>query len=432
MQMKYTAEEAIKLDATDSFPCLVHLFDMPVDENGQQAIYLNGNSLGPKPKMIDQILMKECQTWGRLGVRGHFDKDHLWITYNELVTNSLARLVGARTEEVVAVGTLTANLHFLFASFYQPTPKRYKVIRLLGFPSDTYAITSQVKQRLETIRAFQGEAPFNIDDAVIEIKPEDSGYIDLDTFEYVLDQHGENTAIVWIEAVHYLTGQYFNIPELARLAHSKGCKFGLDLAHAIGNVPLSLHDWDIDFSVWCSYKYLSAGPGAIAGLYVHDKYLNDPSLTRFAGWWGHNKKTRFQMNGVFDPIPTAESWQVSNPSVFLLATLKQALELFDQVDLRALREKNTRLVAYLERLIQDELSVAVDIITPKNPDERGCQLSFRLKSMDGKSDIEEMFFHYGIICDVRKDLVRVAPMGLYTKFIDVLNFVEKLKLICCA
>jgi len=320
--MKYTAEDAKKMDETDSFPCLVHLFDMPVDKNGKQAIYLNGNSLGPKPKSVDSILKKECVAWGRLGGRGHIANDHPWISYHERVTDSLARLIGARSEEVVAMGTLTANLHFLFASFYQQTPKRYKIIRLAGFPSDTYAIASQVKQRLETIRAFENDATFNLDDAVIEIKPDASGYIDLETFKSVLNQHGDSTAIVWIEAVHYLTGQYFNIPELARLAHEKGCLFGLDLAHAIGNIPLSLHDWNVDFAVWCSYKYLSAGPGGIAGLYVHDQYFNDPTRTRFSGWWGHNKKTRFQMGGTFDPIPTAESWQVSNPPIFFARDIK--------------------------------------------------------------------------------------------------------------
>ncbi len=427
--MKHTLDEARNLDAHDPFPCLKNLFDMPRDEKGREAIYLNGNSLGPKPKTIDQALQKECEAWGKLGVRGHFDKENPWVLTNERVTNSLVRLVGAKLDEVVAVGTLTGNLHFLFTSFYRPTPTRYKIIRLQGFPSDTYAITSQVKQRLETLHAFQDNLPYKIEDAIIEIKPNASGYIDLATFEKVLDQHGESTAIVWIEAVHYLTGQFFDIPALAKLAHSKGCQFGLDLAHAIGNIPLSLHDWDVDFAVWCSYKYLSAGPGAIAGLYVHEKYLNDPSLTRFAGWWGHNKKTRFQMNDIFDPIPSAEAWQVSNPSVFLSTTLKQALDVFDQVDLHALREKNIRLGAYLENLIRDELGETIEIITPKNPVERGCQLSLRFKSADENTNMAEILFQQGIICDARKDLVRVAPMGLYTQFVDVFNFVEKLKLI---
>lgn len=428
--MKHTIAEAKQFDAKDPFKPLTALFDMPVDKNGQMAIYLNGNSLGPKPKNIDQALLKECDLWKRLGARGHFDPEHGWILYSESVVHSLARLVGAQSEEVVAMGTLTANLHFTFISFYQPTPKRFKILRLLGFPSDTYAVTAQVQQRLETVRAMTGTAPFKLEDAIIEIKPDAQGYIDIETFKQALDEHGESTAVVWIEAVHYLTGQYFNIPELVRLAHVKGCKIGLDLAHAIGNVPLELNKWNVDFAVWCSYKYLSAGPGAIAGLYINKKYLTDPNLVRFAGWWGHNKATRFQMPNVFDPIPTAEGWQVSNAGIFLLAALKGALAIFDQVDLQKLREKNKRLVAYLEQLMVEELNAALTIITPKNPDERGCQLSFRIKSTDKKVAFEKMLVEQGVICDARGDLVRVAPMGLYSTFVDIFNFVEKLKSIC--
>lgn len=428
--MSHTEMDAKKRDEMDVFPCHMDWFDMPVDKHGKQAIYLNGNSLGPKPKAMNAALMKACDVWGRMGVRGHADGEDAWVSSHEKVTHSLAHLVGAKPDEVVAMGTLTANIHSLFVSFYQPTPSRYKIIRLAGFPSDTYAIASQVKQRLETIKPFQHNAPFAFEDAIIEIKPDASGYIDIETFKSVLDQHGESTAILWIEGIHYLTGQYFNIAEIARLAHAKGCLFGVDLAHAIGNVPMSLHDWQVDFAAWCSYKYLSVGPGGIAGLYVRENHLNDPARLRLAGWWGHNKKTRFQMGDVFDPIPTAESWLVSNSPIFLLAALRQALDLFDQVDFQALREKNKRLVAYLEQLLQDELGHAIEIITPKNPDERGCQLSLRFRSMHGKADVENVFFEHGIICDVRKDLVRVAPMGLYTRFMDVFDFVEKLKLIC--
>jgi kynureninase len=366
----------------------------------------------------------------KLGVRGHFDQEHPWAACHERVTHSLARLVGAKPAEVVAVGTLTANLHATFISFYRPTPARFKIIRLRGFPSDTYALASQVKQRFETLREFMQADPFNMDDAIIEIKPDAQGYIDLQTFKQVIAEHGEATAIVWIEGVHYLTGQYFNIAEIARLAHVAGCQFGLDLAHAIGNVPLALHDWDVDFAVWCSYKYLSAGPGAIAGLYIHEKHLADPAMLRLAGWWGHNKSTRFQMPDAFDPILTAESWQVSNPDIFSLTSLRQALAIFDAVDLNALREKNQRLVSYLERLIQIELPADIQIITPKHPDERGCQLSLRFLHADKALALEEKFFHYGVICDVRGDLVRVAPMGLYTTFADVFHFMDKLTMIC--
>lgn len=422
----HTLTKAIQRDKEDPFKSLTHLFDMPTDEQGQPVIYLNGNSLGPKPKNIDSALLSQCEKWGKLASRGHFNQTP-WISYHTLVTNSLARLVGAKSDEVVAMSTLTTNIHFLFTSFYKPTPARFKIIRLAGFPSDTYAIESQVKQRLETIQAFNGQNAFKLEDAIIEIKPDENGYISIDTFKKVLEENGNETVIIWIEAVHFLTGQYFNIPEIARLAHEKGCKIGLDLAHAIGNVPLSLHAWDIDFAVWCSYKYLSAGPGAVAGLYIHEKYVTDKNITRLAGWWGNNKATRFQMLSTFDPIPTAEGWQLSNSGIFLIAALRRALDIFDQIDLIALREKNKRLVAYLEQLITEELNEKVQIITPKNPDERGCQLSLRMKQANPQIEINNLLWDKGVVCDARKDLFRVAPMGLYTTFVDVFNFVEKLK-----
>lgn len=424
--MERTLFEAIQLDARDPFSPLTSLFDMPVDKNNQPLIYLNGNSLGPKPKSIDQELIKQCNLWGRLGVQGHFDQQEPWVSYHELVIGHLADLLGAKSEEVVIMGTLTANLHAAFVSFYRPTRKRFKVIRLCGFPSDTYAIDSQVKQRLQTIRDFDGMEFFRDEEAIIEIKPNEQGYIDMATFRDIIEEHGESSVVLWLEAIHYLTGQYFDIPKIAHLAQQKGCKIGLDLAHAIGNVPLELHKWGIDFAVWCGYKYLSAGPGAIAGLYVHESYLSDPNIIRLAGWWGHNKATRFAMPATFDPIPSAEGWQVSNPGIFLLAALRQSLAIFAQVDFFALREKNKRLVAYMESLLNDELGEMVNIITPKNPDERGCQLSLAIKNMRENFPIEEMLREHGVICDVRGNLVRVAPMGLYTSFCDIFRFVEKL------
>ncbi len=441
--MKHSPSEATQLDINDPFQALTDLFDIPVNQKGQPLIYLNGNSLGPKPKNIDQALIKQCNLWGQLGVRGHFDQAEPWISYNELLRDSLAHLIGAKTEEVVATGTLTANLHALFVSFYRPTKKRFKIIRLCGFPSDTYAIDSQIKQRLQTIADFNDEMPIQFEEAVIEIKPNEAGYIDLATFEKTIEAQGECTAIIWLEAVHYLTGQFFDIPAITHMAHKKGCKVGLDLAHAIGNVPLALHTWDIDFAVWCSYKYLSAGPGAISGLYVHEKYLQDTNIIRFVGWWGHNKSTRFDMPAIFDPIPTAEGWQVSNAGIFLLAALRQSLAIFDQIDFLALVEKNKRLVFYLETLLHDELGEIVKIITPKNPNERGCQLSLLIKSfqqnipaltetsvLKGERYIsmEKKLLDLGIVCDVRGNVVRVAPMGLYTTFRDVFCFVERLKM----
>jgi len=418
---------AIQLDQEDPFQPLTSLFAMPVAHHGQTAIYLNGNSLGPMPKNMTEALVAECESWGHFGVRGHFAKEHPWVSYHERASHSLARLIGAKPQEVVATGTLTANLHFTFISFYRPTKNRYKIICLAGFPSDTYAIRSQIQQRLKTLHDFYEQYPLTLEDAIIEIKPDNNGYISMDTFKQVLQAHGNSTALVWIEAVHFLTGQYFNVPELTALAHTYGCKIGLDLAHAIGNVPLHLHSWNVDFAVWCSYKYLSAGPGAIAGLYIHEQYFTDPKIVRFAGWWGHNKKTRFQLPHEFDPIATAESWQVSNPGILLLTALCEALAIFDQVDLQRLREKNQRLTAYLEQLLLNELAEHVRIITPSNPTERGCQLSFHLLHNGPSFDIEKRLWEQGIICDTRGNLVRVAPMGLYTTFQDVFVFVEKLK-----
>lgn len=418
--------KAHELDANDSFQPLTHLFDMPVNAQGKQLIYLNGNSLGPKPKSVDVELMKECNTWGKLGVLGHFDPATSWVKYHTLVTHSLARLVGAKPDEVVANGTLTTNLHLLFVSFYRPTKKRFKIIRLAGFPSDTYAIEAQVKQRCATLKDFsQADFPFAIDNAIIEIKPDKNGYIDHAVFKKTLEQHGEQTAIIWIEAVHYLTGQYFHISDIATLAHQRGCKIGLDLAHAIGNVPLKLHEWNIDFAVWCSYKYLSAGPGGIAGLYVHEKYLTDQSILRFAGWWGHNAATRFQMPRVFDPILTAEGWQTSNAAIFLIAALRASLNIFDQVDLLALREKNKRLTDYLISFIQE--MAHIEIVTPVNSAERGCQISLRIKNLPKDSHAEKILLEHDVVCDARGNLIRVAPMGLYTTFSDVSRFADVLK-----
>lgn len=419
--MKETLIDAQNKDDLDFFKARPDLFDLP-----KNKIYLNGNSLGPSPKTISDALKQECEAWGRLGVRGHFDQERPWISYHTQVATSLARLVGAQVNEVVVMGTLTSNLHFAFVSFYKPKPTRYKIIRLSGFPSDTYAIDSQIKQRFTTLQDFN--VAFKWDDAIIELKPDAQGYIPFAAFKQALETHGHETAIIWIEAIHFLTGQYFDIAAITQLAHQYGCKIGVDLAHAIGNVPLKLHEWKVDFAVWCSYKYLSAGPGGIAGLYIHEKYLTDPTVFRFSGWWGHNQQTRFQMPAVFDPIPTAESWQVSNPGIFLITCLRAALDIFDQVDLKLLHEKNKRLVAYLEGLLLDEFN-DLAIITPQNPNERGCQLSLRIERLQQKSDIEKTFYNEGIICDVRNDLIRVAPMGLYSTFSDVFLFVEKLKMI---
>lgn len=426
--MLHSFIEAQQHDAQDTFQPLTHLFDIPLDKNGEKTIYLNGNSLGPKPKGVEAAISIECDAWSRLAARGHFYKENPWVSYNERVTHSIARLVGAKKSEVVATGTLSTNIHFLLASFYRPTAKRFKIIRLAGFPSDTYAIESQVKQRIDTLRDFTGSAPFSVEEAIVEIKPDAAGYISLEKIAETLEQHGDQTCVVWIEAMHYLTGQFFQFAEIAKMAHKKGCKIGLDLAHAIGNVPLALHDANIDFAVWCHYKYVSAGPGAIGGLYIHEQYATDVTMPRLAGWWGHDKTTRYQMPNQFNAIPTAEGWQMSNPVIFSITALHHALSIFDDIDLQAMREKNKRLSAYLESLIRTQFP-SIEIISPSNLDERGCQLSIRIPNMNSAVDVKNTFYDLGVMCDVRGDKIRVAPIALYTTFADIFRFVEKLKVV---
>jgi kynureninase len=419
--------EAPQLDTMDPFKPLTHLFDIPVNVAGQTMLYLNGNSLGPKLKRINEAVFQQCETWGRLGVRGHFEGQNPWMHFHQRVTEQLTRLVGAQSDEVIAMGTLTGNLHLAFISFYQPTKTRYKIIRVAGFPSDTYALESQVRQRLETLRAFSAETPFTVAEAIIEIKPDEAGYISFNRIAETLAQHGQQTAVLWFEAVHYLTGQFFDIEAITQLAHQYGCKVGFDLAHAIGNLSLQLHDWRVDFAVWCHYKYISAGPGAIAGLYIHNQYVHDRNILRLAGWWGNKASTRFAMLPDFDPSLSAEAWQLSNAEMFSLAALHETLSLFDDVDLVALREKNKRLVAYLDYLLEKNLTENVEVITPKNPEERGCQLSLRVIAFQSMEQVEQLFLDKGIVCDVRDKLVRVAPMGLYNSYQDVFYFVQQLR-----
>jgi kynureninase len=386
---------------------------------GKPAIYMIGNSLGLQPKTTKSIINEELDDWALLAGEGHMHARRPWLTYHKLAKKTLATLVGAQTDEVVAMHQLTVNLHLMMVSFYNPTTTRYKIITEAGaFPSDQYAFESQLK--------FHG---INPDDGLIELEPRKGEYI-LRT-EDILDtirQHGPEIALVIFGGVQYYTGQFFNIRSISKAAHDAGAVVGFDLAHAIGNVPLTLHDDQVDFAVWCSYKYLNSGPGGIAGAFVHNKHARDFSRPRFAGWWGHNEKERFQMKKGFQPTPGVDGWQLSNVPILQAAAHLASLDIFRKARIIRLRKKSITLTGYLEYLLNaiDPEAKHFEILTPVNPHERGCQLSIFLKH-DGKK-IFTSIQKRGIIVDWREpDVIRLAPAPLYNSFEDVFKLCEVFK-----
>lgn len=387
-------------------------FFIPKDKDGNEVIYLCGNSLGLQPKTVRQYVEQELDDWARLGVEGHFHARNPWMPYHELLTEQTARLVGAKPIEVVVMNTLTVNLHLMLVTFYRPTTRRHKiVIEAHTFPSDRYAVESHIR--------FHGFDPRR---SLVELQPR-SGEATLRTedIEDVLEADGEEVALVLLGGVNYYTGQAFDVERITRAAQAQGCLVGYDLAHAAGNIPLRLHDWNVDFAVWCSYKYLNAGPGGIAGCFVHERYASRPDLPRFAGWWGQNKHIRFRMGPVFDPIPGAEGWQVSNPPILPLAALRASMEIFDEAGMDALRAKSVRLTGYLEYLLDRVAGEKFRIITPRDQAQRGCQLSLLVKS-NGRALFDHLTRN-GVVCDWREpNVIRVAPVPLYNTFIDVYRF----------
>jgi len=408
---------AEKLDAEDQLKNYRARFFIPKDGHGSEVIYFAGNSLGLQPKSVRPYIEQELKDWERLGVEGHFRAKNPWMPYHELLTEQTARLVGARPQEVVVMNTLTVNLHLMLVSFYRPTTRRHKiVIEAHAFPSDRYAVESQIR--------FHGFDPKR---SLIELQPR-SGEATLRTedIEDVLEADGEEIALVLLGGVNYYTGQAFHLERITRAGQSQGCVVGFDLAHAVGNVVLKLHEWNVDFAVWCSYKYLNSGPGGIGGCFVHERYAHRFDLPRFAGWWGQNKHIRFQMGPVFDPIPGAEGWQLSNPPILPLAALRASMEIFDEVGMEALRTKSKHLTAYLEYLLGCLPNKPFVVITPSNPEERGCQLSILVREQ-GRALFEHLT-HSGVVCDWREpNVIRVAPVPLYNSFSDVYRFVEILK-----
>ncbi len=408
---------ATELDQADPLAKYRGEFLIPPGPDGKECIYLTGNSLGLQPKKARQYISEELEDWARLGVEGHLHARHPWLPYHENLTAMTARLVGAKPVEVVVMNTLTVNLHLMMVSFYQPTKERFKILIEGGaFPSDRYAVESQIR--------FHGFDPAR---ALVEVFPrEGEDTIRPEDVLAAIDREGAELALVMLGNPNYLTGQAFDIAEITKAGHAKGARVGFDLAHGAGNLKLSLHDWGPDFAVWCSYKYLNAGPGSLSGCFVHERHANNPTLPRFAGWWGQNKRIRFQMGPEFQVLEGAEGWQLSNPPIFQLAALRSSMELFDEVGMDALRKKADSLTGYLEKLILDLPGDRIRVVTPSDPKRRGTQLSLKVKG--NARGFQETLVRAGVICDFREpDIVRAAPTALYNRFTDVLRFAEILK-----
>lgn len=409
------ADFAAAMDARDPLAHFRDRFFIPKTKSGKDCIYLCGHSLGLQPKTAKSYLEQELNEWARLGVEGHFHAQNPWMPYHRLLTQQTAALVGAHPPEVVVMNSLTVNLHLMMASFYRPTPKRHKILVEAGaFPSDQYAVKSRIR--------FHG---FDPRASLLELTPRkgESCLRDED-IESLIDREGESIALILLGGVNYVTGQAFNMAGITKAGQRKGCAVGFDLAHAAGNLPLNLHDWGPDFAVWCSYKYLNGGPGCVGGCFVHERHERAWDLPRFAGWWGHDQETRFQMGPDFHPMLGAEGWQLSNPPIFALAPLRAAMEIFAEADMDRLRAKSVLLTGYMEFLLRQQALTQFSIITPSEPGQRGAQLSICLSS--GGRPLCDRLAAEGVIGDWREpDTFRVAAVPLYNSYNDVYQFVQR-------
>lgn len=410
---------AKQLDKEDTVSHYREQFHIPKDKDGNNWLYFTGNSLGLQPKATQKYIQQELEDWANFGVEGHFEAKNPWMPYHEFLTESMAKIVGAKPIEVVIMNTLTTNLHLLMVSFYQPTKTKYKiVIESDAFPSDRYAVQTQLD--------FHG---FDANEGLIEWKPRPGEeLLNIEDLETILEEQGDEIALLLIGGVNYYTGQYLDLKKIAQLGHAKNCMVGIDLAHGVGNIKPDLHNSGVDFAAWCTYKYLNSGPGSLGGLFVHEKHAHNKKLKRFAGWWSHNKATRFNMRQPLDVIPGAEGWQLSNPPILSMAAIKASLDMFNEVGMDALREKSERLTGYFEFLINELNNNKIKIITPSNPTERGCQLSIQVKDAD--KNLHKKLTEAHIITDWREpDVIRCAPVPLYNTFEDVYRMVDKLKAI---
>ncbi|MEX2232268.1 MAG: kynureninase [Cyclobacteriaceae bacterium] len=418
MEFENSIRYARKMDRKDALRSFRNKFHVPA-VNGKPAIYFTGNSLGLQPKSTKKLVTEELEDWAKLGVEGHVHARRPWVDYHKRTKKALANLVGAKTIEVVAMNQLTVNLHLLMVSFYNPTPGRFKILTEAGaFSSDQYVLESQLK--------YHGYDP---DDALIELRPrEGESFLRTEDILQSIEKNGGELALVLVGAVQYYTGQFFDIKKITAAGHKAGAVVGFDLAHAIGNVMLDLHKDQVDFAAWCSYKYLNSGPGAIAGAFVHERHANNFNLPRFAGWWGHDEKERFQMKKGFSAMPGADGWQLSNHPVLLSAAHLAALEIFQHAGMRNLRRKSEQLTGYLEFILNsvDPGNELYKLLTPANPKERGCQLSIYMKN-NGRKTFDRII-KAGVIADWREpNVIRLAPVPLYNTFEEVFRFGEIFK-----
>ncbi|MBT8324846.1 MAG: kynureninase [Winogradskyella sp.] len=412
-----TAEFAKKLDQEDVLVAFRSKFHIPKDKNGEDVIYMCGNSLGLQPKITKNYIKQELQDWAELGVEGHVEAKNPWLNYHEALAEPMATIVGAKPLEVVVMNTLTANLHFMMVSFFNPTKSRYKVlIEADAFPSDKFAVESQLRHH-----------GINEDEGLILWKARTNEVLPrYEDLEAILQDHGHEIALIMIGGVNYYTGQFFDLKRITQLGHSYGCVVGFDCAHGAGNLNLDLHQSGADFAIWCTYKYLNSGPGSLSGVFVHERHAHNKDLNRFTGWWSHNKATRFNMRDEFDLLPGAEGWQMSNPPILSMAAIKASLDVFTEAGMEKLLAKSRQLTAYLEYLINELNNPKIKIITPTDASQRGCQLSIQVKDAD--KGLHQKLTEAGVISDWREpDVIRCAPVPLYNTYNDAYQLVNRLK-----
>src|SRR3954471_21765915 len=419
MMTTFSTDEdfARRLDSEDPLRRFRDQFYVPLSSGNKPLIYFCGNSLGLMPKTAKQLVEEELEDWAKLGVDAHLSARTPWYNYHETLREPAARLVGAQANEVVCMNSLTVNLHLMMATFYRPTKTRFKILmEAPAFPSDTYAIKSQIIHH-----GFDPEC------ALLLAQPRPNEFtVRPETIEAILEREGEQIALVLFAGINFFTGQRFDIQSIAASARKHGCSVGIDLAHAVGNVPLALHDWHVDFAVWCSYKYLNAGPGSVAGAFVHERHASDRTLPRLAGWWGNDPATRFrmQLEPDFIPVASADSWQISNPPIFSMAPLRASLAIFDEAGgMEALRAKSVRLTGYLQFLLDRTPSKLLTVITPNESEARGCQLSILVHQHP--KELFRALEEAGVKCDFREpNVIRVAPTPLYNTFHEVWRFAQ--------